>query len=113
MTALALERVSVSLGGARVVNSLSCTVAPGEWVALIAWQCGGLDAQAIWDHPNNADIKQRRGDPNILAPGDRCLAWIGSIARAMTVKLGSSRVSTRSGLRRTMIDGNRCSQMTM
>jgi iron complex transport system ATP-binding protein len=35
MTALALDRVSVSLGGARVVDGLSCTVDPGEWVALI------------------------------------------------------------------------------
>jgi iron complex transport system ATP-binding protein len=35
MTALALDRVSVSLGGARVVDGLSCTVEPGEWVALI------------------------------------------------------------------------------
>lgn len=35
MTALALDRVSVSLGGAPVLNGLSCTVEPGEWVALI------------------------------------------------------------------------------
>jgi iron complex transport system ATP-binding protein len=35
MTALALDRVSVSLGGARVVDGLSCAVEPGEWVALI------------------------------------------------------------------------------
>jgi len=35
MTALALDRVSVSLGGARVVDHLSCVVEPGEWVAVI------------------------------------------------------------------------------
>ena len=35
MTALALDRVSVALGGVRVVNGLSCAVEPGEWVALI------------------------------------------------------------------------------
>ena len=35
MTALALDRVSVSLGGARVVDALSCAVEPGEWVAVI------------------------------------------------------------------------------
>jgi iron complex transport system ATP-binding protein len=35
MTALALDRVSVSLGGARVLDALSCTVESGEWVALI------------------------------------------------------------------------------
>jgi iron complex transport system ATP-binding protein len=35
MSALALQRVSVSLGGATIVSTLSCTVEPGEWVALI------------------------------------------------------------------------------
>jgi iron complex transport system ATP-binding protein len=35
VTALTLERVSVSLGGARVLDGLSCAVEPGEWVALI------------------------------------------------------------------------------
>jgi iron complex transport system ATP-binding protein len=35
VTALALERVSVTLGGARVVNQLSAHVEDGEWVALI------------------------------------------------------------------------------
>jgi iron complex transport system ATP-binding protein len=35
MTALALDKVSVELGGARVVDRLSCAVEPGEWLALI------------------------------------------------------------------------------
>ena len=35
MTALALESLSVTLGGARVVDGLAATVEPGEWVALI------------------------------------------------------------------------------
>jgi iron complex transport system ATP-binding protein len=35
MTALALDRVSVSLGGARIVDHVSAEVAEGEWVALI------------------------------------------------------------------------------
>jgi iron complex transport system ATP-binding protein len=35
VTALALDRVSVSLGGARVLDGLSCAVEPGEWVAVI------------------------------------------------------------------------------
>jgi iron complex transport system ATP-binding protein len=35
VTALALDRVSVTLGGARVVNQLSAQVQDGEWVALI------------------------------------------------------------------------------
>jgi iron complex transport system ATP-binding protein len=35
MTALALDRVSVSLGGARVLDGLSCAVEAGEWIAVI------------------------------------------------------------------------------
>jgi iron complex transport system ATP-binding protein len=35
VTALALGRVSVTLGGARVVDRLSCEVAAGEWLAVI------------------------------------------------------------------------------
>jgi iron complex transport system ATP-binding protein len=35
MTALALDGVSVTLGGARVVDHLSCEVEAGEWLALI------------------------------------------------------------------------------
>jgi len=35
MTALALDRVSVALGGARVVDRVSAEVDDGEWIALI------------------------------------------------------------------------------
>jgi iron complex transport system ATP-binding protein len=35
MSALALDSVSVTLGGARIVESLGAAVEPGEWVALI------------------------------------------------------------------------------
>jgi cobalamin transport system ATP-binding protein len=35
VTALAVDHLSVSLGGTRVVDQLSCAVAAGEWVALI------------------------------------------------------------------------------
>ncbi|HWE83033.1 MAG TPA: ABC transporter ATP-binding protein [Gaiellaceae bacterium] len=35
MTAVAIDRVSVSLGGSRVVEGVSATVEPGEWLTLI------------------------------------------------------------------------------
>ena len=35
MTAIALDRLSVSLGGAQVLREVSTTVADGEWVAVI------------------------------------------------------------------------------
>jgi len=40
-------------------------------VAQIAWRHGIGDAMKVWDHPENAGLKARRGDPNLLHPGDR------------------------------------------
>jgi N-acetylmuramoyl-L-alanine amidase len=31
---------------------------------------GFTDYRAIWDHPNNADLKSKRENPNVLFPGD-------------------------------------------
>lgn len=44
-------------------------VAQGEFVGNIAARYG-LRAEAIWDHPDNRDLKQRRKTPHILKPGD-------------------------------------------
>lgn len=30
----------------------------------------GFDADAVWNHPNNADLRERRSSPRVLAPGD-------------------------------------------
>jgi hypothetical protein len=30
----------------------------------------GFAVRTLWDHPDNADLKQRRGDPDVLRPGD-------------------------------------------
>jgi N-acetylmuramoyl-L-alanine amidase len=48
------------------------TVKQGECVSAIAAQYGFADIRAIWDHPQNAALRQRRDqNPNILYPGDR------------------------------------------
>jgi hypothetical protein len=30
----------------------------------------GVSAAEVWDHPRNGDLRRRRRDPNVLAPGD-------------------------------------------
>jgi hypothetical protein len=46
------------------------TVKPGEYLAKIAAQYGFRNYSTIWDHPNNAALKEQRENPNVLMPGD-------------------------------------------
>ena len=46
------------------------TVKQGEHLVRIAWECGFSDYHTIWDHPNNAQLKNDRQTPNVLFPGD-------------------------------------------
>jgi N-acetylmuramoyl-L-alanine amidase len=46
------------------------TVKQGDHVSKLAKAFGFSDYHAIWDHPENADLKQKRQNPNILLPGD-------------------------------------------
>jgi Putative peptidoglycan binding domain len=45
-------------------------VKQGEHVSRIAAEHGFSDFSTIWDHPNNAQLKQQRQNPNVLEPGD-------------------------------------------
>jgi hypothetical protein len=45
-------------------------VAQGEHLSTIASEYGFHDYTIIWDHPNNAQLKAQRQNPNILLPGD-------------------------------------------
>ena len=46
------------------------TVKQGEYLSKIAKSFGFADYKAIWDHPENAEFKKKRKNPNILYPGD-------------------------------------------
>lgn len=45
-------------------------VKDGECMTAIAAAHGFPDHEAIYDHPDNAELKAQRPSPNVLAPGD-------------------------------------------
>src|SRR5690349_10384301 len=47
------------------------TVQQGEYLSGIAKQYGLTDYRVIYDHPENAEFKRRRPNPNLIYPGDR------------------------------------------
>lgn len=47
------------------------TVEQGEYLASIAKDHGFSDWHTIYDHPQNAALKKKRTNPNILFPGDQ------------------------------------------
>jgi N-acetylmuramoyl-L-alanine amidase len=48
------------------------TVKQGEHLSRLAKQFGFSDYSTIWDHPENAELKRKRNNPNVLYPGDTC-----------------------------------------
>ena len=47
------------------------TVQQGEWIGSIAKTHGFYNWHRIYDHPQNADLKQLRPDPHLLYPDDQ------------------------------------------
>jgi len=47
------------------------TIKQGDHLSGIADQHGFADYKKIWDHPQNADLKKKRKNPNVLFPGDQ------------------------------------------
>src|SRR5512134_2279572 len=46
------------------------TIQPGDYLPRIAEQNGFFDFHTIWDHADNAALKAKRKNPNVLLPGD-------------------------------------------
>jgi N-acetylmuramoyl-L-alanine amidase len=46
-------------------------VKQGEWISKLAKWYGIADWNRIWDHPQNAKLREERSSPDILYPGDR------------------------------------------
>jgi N-acetylmuramoyl-L-alanine amidase len=46
------------------------TVKQGEHLSRLAHQYGFSDYCTIWNHPQNAELKRKRNNPNVLYPGD-------------------------------------------
>jgi|GEM_PF-790970 len=56
--------------GAQSGKSRRYSVRQGDTLGRIAWQNGFSDWQSIYNHPDNADLRKKRPNPDILAPGD-------------------------------------------
>jgi len=46
-------------------------VVQGEYLSKLARKYGFSNYGTIWDHPNNAELKKKRQNPNVLLPGDK------------------------------------------
>ena len=46
-------------------------IAPGDHVVRLAYVHGHATVDAVWQHPSNAELRQLRPDPAVLAEGDR------------------------------------------
>ena len=85
------------------------TVNQGDHLTSIADSFGFRDYAVIWNHPENAGVKELRGDPNVIAPGDELVIPDPQTKEesCATEKLHRFRVHTRQlKLRLRLLDVN-------
>jgi N-acetylmuramoyl-L-alanine amidase len=64
------EGWSKATAGAPVGKKTTYKVRQGDTIARIAWIKGFADWQSIYSHSDNAALRKKRPNPDILAPGD-------------------------------------------
>jgi len=74
----------------------SHVVQAGECVGSIAFE-HGFFPRTVWDHPDNAELKARRKDPNVLLAGD--LVQVPDLRpKEVSVAAGASHTFVRRGV---------------
>jgi N-acetylmuramoyl-L-alanine amidase len=64
------QPAKIGSGNHNPVGDGDWTVGSGECIISIAEETG-QSWQTLWDHPQNSKLKQARGVPNVLLPGDK------------------------------------------
>lgn len=70
-------------------------VCQGEWLALIASRYG-VSPNKVWEHPENAALRQRKRTPNILHPGDHIYIPERTLASVSATTEARHRFRTRT-----------------
>ncbi|ATB39716.1 hypothetical protein CYFUS_005164 [Cystobacter fuscus] len=64
-------------------------VKQGECLLLIARRHGFADYKKLYEHPDNAELREKRPNPHVLFPGDEIVIPKPTSAKGMTVSLST------------------------
>lgn len=66
------------------------TIKQGDHLAALADEAGFSDWRTVWDAPENAELRERRKAPGLLAPGDRVFIPEKQAGDGVTVATGTT-----------------------
>ncbi len=61
----------IGVGKSRGIMGQYYAVKQGEYLSMLAERYGFASYKTIWNDPKNAELKKKRGNPNVLFPGDQ------------------------------------------